>query len=287
MRKILLFILLSIFCFACDDDVDLTLPSEVNLDFLTAPQEALNGRLSVERLEIQLRKIEIIGRRNAGSDVNLERNFNSDGAFDALNNPHSSLSFDIPQGSYQNLNFNLVFERDDEEDDDIAEDIEEWLEDKEDGDDEDDDEEDGDGEEDRTAIVQLDDDDLAEDLGEIVEDYLEDVKPALLFTATVVRNNVRFKVVMPINESFLYNIPVLNADEGREITLVTNTTTNLEVVFNPEYWFAISSFESLNNADKGKLSNGETVVFLHKQINPNLFSLIINRIEESTFIRVK
>lgn len=265
MKKYLLLLVLSSLLFSCDDDTDLTLPSNVNLVFKVEPETALNGRLGVERLEIQLNRIEIIGQRSAGANVDLDRNFSETDGFIDIANSSDALNFDIPQGSYQSLSFRFGFVRD-TEDEDILEDIEDWLEEKAEGEEE---------------------EDLADDLGEIVEEYLEDIKPAFLFTAILTRNDQRFKLIMPINESFFYNIPVLNADDERAITLQTNSTSNFEMVFNPEYWFAITSYEALMNADKGKFDNDEVFIFLHKQINPNLFSLIINRIQESTFIRVK
>ncbi len=277
MRKYLQIIVLSFLLFSCDDDTDLTLPSSVNLSFGLASSTALNGRLEVENLQIQFNRIEIIGQRSAGANVNLERNFADNQGKVNVSNNNSVLNFDIPQGSYQNLNFRLSFMRD-LEDEDLLEDIDEWIEDKADGEEE---------------------EDLAEDLGEIVEEYLEDVNPPFLFTAILSRNGQRFKLIIPINESFFYNIPVLNADDGREITLLTNATNNFEIVFNPDYWFSITSYEALMNADKGKFEDDDnndddfndseegSFIFLHKQINPSLYSLIINRIQESTFIRVE
>ncbi len=277
MRKYLQIIVLSFLLFSCDDDTDLTLPSSVNLSFGLASPTALNGRLEVENLQIQFNRIEIIGQRSAGANVNLDRNFADDQGKVNVSNNNTVLNFDIPQGSYQNLNFRLSFMRD-LEDEDLLEDIDEWIEDKAEGEEE---------------------EDLAEDLGEIVEEYLEEVNPPFLFTATLSRNGQRFKLIIPINESFFYNIPVVNADDGREITLLTNATTNFEMVFNPDYWFSITSYEALMSADKGKFEDDEdsdndfsdseegSFIFLHKQINPSLYSLIINRIQESTFIRVE
>lgn len=269
---------------SCDSE-DMNLPAAVNLSLVAEPTQALDGNLSVNRLEIQLNKFEIRGERSAGGNILLDRNLSQQEGFYNIMQNSSSIEFDIPQGTYNALNLSIYFVKDEAEAEEITEDLNEWLEDEADEDEDDgdgdgdDEDEDEDGEGDRKAIGD-------ERLGEIVEEYLDKVTPALLFTADISISNKSYLLVMAMNEFTTYNIPVINNNGGNSVSLSRSSETNMEMVFNPEYWFNGTSLQALRNAEIAEIK-GQKVIFLHKQVNPNLYTLILNRIEESTQIRLK
>lgn len=264
MNKFLSFIFFLAVLSSCDEE-NLSLPTPVNLTFIVEPLQTLNDNIIVERVEINISKLEIEGSRDAGGNVFLDRNFNlEEGNINLRSQINNELSLDIPQGVYNNLKFRLNFQRDEEEREEITDELTEWLA----------------GDEDKTA------EEMAEDLGDIIEEYLEDVNPALLFTASANRNGTTFKIIMPLNDPVIFDIPFVNNDGSRSISLKRNERQEFDMIFNPDYWFSITSFEALNNAVKGTIE-GEEYVFLHKQVNSSLYNLIIGRIEESTVVRTK
>lgn len=264
MKRFLSFILYLTLVSSCDEE-NLSLPTPVNLTFIAEPLQTLNDNVIVDRVEINISRLEIEGTRDAGGNVFLERQLNlEEGNIDLRSQINNKTTIDIPQGIYNSLKFRLNFQQDEEEREEITDDLTEWLE----------------GDADKT------DEERAEDLGDIIEEYLEDVNPALLFTATASRNGTTFKIVMPLNDPVIFDIPFINNDGGRSISLIKDQRQDIKVIFNPDYWFSITSFEALNTAIKGTI-DGEDYVFLHKQVNSSLYSLIIERIEESTVAKTK
>lgn len=264
MKRILSLVFILALLSACDEE-NLSLPTPVDLTFIAEPLQTLNDNVIVNRVEINISRLEIEGKRDAGGDVFLDRQFNlEEGNIDLRSQINNKISLDIPQGIYNNLKFKLNFKQDDEEREEITDELTEWLADSDD-----------ETEEER-----------AEALGDIIEEYLEDVNPALLFTATATRNGTIFKIVMPLNESFVFDIPFINNDGGKNISLIKDQRQEFKLIFNPDYWFSITSFEALNDAQKGTIDE-EDYVFLHKQVNSSLYSLIVGRIEESTVVRTK
>ncbi len=249
---------------SCDEE-NLSLPTPIDLTFIAEPLQTLNDNIIVDRVEINISKLEIEGTRDAGGNVFLDRQFNlEEGYIDLRSQINNKISIDIPQGVYNNLKFRLNFQRDEEEREEITDDLTEWLA----------------GTESETA------EERAEALGDIIDDYLGDVNPALLFTATAGKNGTTFKIIMPLNDPVIFDIPFINSDGGRNISFIKDQKQEFKVIFNPDYWFSITSFEALNNAEKGTI-DGIDYVFLHKQVNSSLYSLIIGRIEESTVARTK
>lgn len=264
MKKILSLVFILTFLSACDEE-NLSLPTPVTLTFIAEPLQTLNNNLIVDGVVINISRLEIEGSRDAGGNVFLERQLNLvEGNINLRSQINNKIDIDIPQGIYNNLKFRLNFQRDEEESEEITDDLSEWLL----------------GDEDKTN------EERAEDLGDIIEEYLEDVNPALLFTATASRNGSTFKIVMPLNDPVIFDIPFMNNEGGRNISLIKDQKQELKVIFNPDYWFSITSFEALNNAQKGTIE-GEEYVFLHKQVNSSLYGLIIGRIEESTVVRTQ
>lgn len=265
IMKRLIFILCFLVTLSACDEENLSLPAPVELTFVAEPLQFLNESLIIDQLEINISKLEIIGDREAGRNIFLDRTFDEEkSSINLRSQINNKISLDIPQGAYNSLKFRMYFQRDEEEKDEITEDLTEWIEE----------------EADET------DEERAEDLGDIIEEYLEEVHPALLFTATASRNGKTFKIIMPLNDNVVFEAPYKNEDESRNISLIKDQHQDLELVFNPEYWFSITSFEALNHAQKGTI-DGEEYIFLHKRVNSSLYSLIIGRIEESTTVRVK
>jgi hypothetical protein len=270
MKRFLVFILFLVIMSSCDEE-NLSLPTPIELTFITEPLEALKDNLIVDRVEINLSRLEIEGLRDAGGNVFLERQLTQeDGYINLRSQINHKISIDIPQGFYNSLNFRLNFQRDEEEREEITEELTEWLEEEDDQDEDDED----------------DKEEREEDLGDIIEEYLEDINPAFLFTATASRNGTTFNIIMPLNDPIIFDVPFINNNGERNISLIKGQRQEFELVFNPDYWFSITSFDALNNAQKGIIEDKE-YVFLHKQVNSALYSLVIGRIEESTVVRNK
>jgi hypothetical protein len=213
-----IFIILLIMTSGCEKD-EYTLPVDFELKFRIADTPVMDGRLIVRSIALNLGSIEIEGRRAAGEDVFMTRKFD-DSRF-IIVRPHftsETIDFNIPQGIYDRLSFQLKFQPDPEEED-LYDDFQEWL---------------GDMEEGEEEI-----DDLREDLGDIIEDFLEDVSPCLIMHAEYFKNDESYNVVFVINDPLSLNIIAANAFGEREVILDRNIVNRGEIVFDPSIWFSI------------------------------------------------
>lgn len=278
----LVFAFLVLSFWGCDKE-EHTLPVDFNLQFEVDEKPVMEGRLTIESIIISLGSIDIDGRREVGENVFLTRKFES-GQIVYLNStsPENTLSFNLPQGIYNNLTFLLNFKPDPEEEE-LDDDFEDWLEDMEEGEEE--------------------IEDLQVDLGDIIEDYLDEVQPCILVKAIYQRNQIFYNIIFAFNDPLLLRIMARNADGGTGVTLRKDRINQGVIVLDPSYWFSVISPPILESAFPGIIDiddnqddddndndddddNYEKFIFLHKKINSQLFSTIHNRIEESTFLYI-
>ena len=248
----------------CEDQAEFTLPSDFELKFRIADTPVMDGKLIVRSIALNLGSIEIEGRRAVGEDVFMTRKYDDPRVI--IIRPHfttEAMDFNIPQGIYDRLLFQLKFQPDPEEED-LYDDFEDWLEDMEEG--------------------ELEIDDLREDLGDIIEDYLEDVSPCLIMHAEYFKNNELYNVVFVINDPLSLNLVATNIFGEREVILDKKIINRGEIVFDPSIWFSVVQSPVLESSFYGVI-DGDKYIFLHKRVNPLLFTTIYNRLDGSaTFL---
>ena len=260
----IIFIILLIVTSGCEPE-EHTLPVDFELKFRIAETPVMDGKLIVQSLALNLGSIEIEGRRAVGEDVFMTRKFDDPRVIIIRPNfTTEAIDFNIPQGIYDRLSFQLKFQPDPEEED-IYEDFDEWLEDMEEGEEE--------------------IDDLREDLGDIIEDYLEDVSPCVIMHAEYFKNNELYNVVFVINDPLSLNILASNIFGEREVILDRNIINRGEIVFDPSIWFSIVQPPVLESAFYGVIDD-EKYIFLHKKVNPLLFTTIYNRLDGSATLLI-
>jgi hypothetical protein len=259
-----IFVLLMILTSGCEKD-EYTMPVDFELKFRIAETPVMDGKVIVRSIALNLNSIEIEGRRAVGEDVFMTRKFD-DTRFITIR-PHfttEAVNFNIPQGIYDRLSFQLKF-RPDPGEEDLYDVFEEWLKDMEEG---------------EVAI-----DDLREDLGDIIEDYLEDVSPCLIMHAEYFKNNELFNVVFVINDPLSLNIIAANAFGEREVILDRNIINRGEIVFDPSIWFSVVQPTMLESSFYGVIDE-DRYIFLHKKVNPLLFTTIYNRLDGSATLLI-
>lgn len=260
-----LFSLLFIFLFSCDDKEEHTLPTDFSMQLKIDDQAVLNGLLTIESITINLKSIDIEGYREVGDDVFFTRTLDTGQKFIityASNPDFQTLEFNIPQGIYDPLFISLNFIPDAEEVG-IIDDIEYWLEDIDSG--------------------ELTEEDLQNDLGDIIEDYLEDINPCLILKGQYVRNQDTYKFVFAINDPISFKTKAQNKNGGSEVVFIKDIINNGKMVFNPSYWFSVITPAMI---DGFFIGTGEEVkyIFLHKYVNSQAYALVFNRIQESTYL---
>ena len=259
MRQVIL--LLSILTISCEKE-DYTLPVNVSMQFGIDETPVVNGLLKIESVAISLSSIDIVGYREIGEDVFFTRNFN-EGKYLVTDQKNYSemLYFDLPQGVYNPLIFNLRLLADEDEKD-LLEDIAEWQED----------------------LMNEDDmDELWEELGEIIEDYMEDVFPSLLIKGQYLRKSEVCQFLFLINDPIYLKVFAQNRNDGNEVLLSKNLDNKGRIIFNPEYWYSVVSPVILDAAYYGVIDD-KKYLFINKYINTQIYTAIFNRIEESTFL---
>lgn len=244
---------------------DFTLPASVNLRFSSTDSPVVDQNLSLEGLSFNLASIEIDGRRSVGGDIFQSKNL-SDGLRVQIQggSAKEQVPLTLPQGVYDRLTLVLKHQSDAQEAD-LDEGFDDWL---------------SDVREEKESAQ-----DLQEDLGDLIEDYLKEVNPSILLKGHYERNQISYQVIFVVNDVLSIKAVSKNKKGGQEVTLKKGITNTGVVKFDPAYWFSVVSPAMLEKAFIGDL-NGVKYIFIHKKINPELFTAVYNRIEESTFIQV-
>jgi hypothetical protein len=239
---------------------DYTLPVKFKMNFTIKDEPILGGSIVIEEIGLGLKSISILGYREEGGDVFLTRSFD-DGDFFVIKPTSNNVSvkLDIPQGVYNPISFSYTFQPDEEESD-LVEDLIEWLEDLNEG---------GDPLE------------LQEGLGNIIEDYLDDIEPCIMVKGKFTNGSGTKHIVMVVNDPLTFKILGSNRNGGPEVVLDKDATNVGNLQLNPSYWFSIITPEMLNSAIVGIIDDKEYIL-LSKYINTQVYTLLYNRIEQST-----
>ncbi|QEC51456.1 hypothetical protein EDD80_10133 [Anseongella ginsenosidimutans] len=255
-RSCLLLILLLPGC----EKQEFTEPAPFELEFSATGTPVMEGRLGFGDITMHPEKIEIEGIRSAGDDVFFERDLKA-GALTL--GQHPVLHFDLPQGIYNRLTINLSFEPDEEKEEEFEEELGDLLEDLQGG------------------VLSP----IAEAaLGELILDYREG-EPGFLYSGTYKHGQEEFELLLVINNPFVLNLTATNTSGSREIVLEKGKDNRAALYFDIEKWFSIVPAQLVEKSPKGT-ANGKTYVLIHKKLNPGLFNMLYNRIEQFTTLVV-
>jgi hypothetical protein len=246
-----------LFLSSCNRDKN-NAPVDIELNIKSNSELILNGNLTTEELYINLSKIDIIGTREVGENVNFTRGFSNRKKFNLINSSPEFLN--LPEGTYNSLLFNLSLINN-PEDNDLLEDITDWLEDF------------NEGEDDLLS--------LQEDLGEIIEGYINNRENTLFYKGKFTFNNHVKHVVFVLNNQDVLNLFSANTMDNQKLSLSKDVPMSAKIVFNPTYWFGNISATILNDAFIG-IMDDKPYILINKYINTHLYTNIFNRIEEST-----
>lgn len=240
-------------------------PVDVDVVLQSSSEPILNGNLTTQELYVFLKKIEILGIREVGENVNFTRAFDRNKKFNLLN--YSVEYLNLPEGVYSSLLFKLNFINN-PEDNDLIDEINDWLEDYSEGSDD---------------LISL-----KEDLGEIIIQYINSSQNALCFKGQFTFNNKVKYVVFVLNNEEVFGLFAKNTLDNQKLSLSKDLPMRAKIIFNPSYWFENISATILNNAYTGLVENQEYIL-INKYINSDLYTSIFNRLEESTsfFVETK
>jgi hypothetical protein len=256
-RSRIIFVLLLILTAGCAvDKYESTIPADLHIQFKIDKTPVMEGSLTVKSIAITLNSIEIDGKRTEGEDIYMTRKFDQPRQIKV--NDNEILNFNIPQGIYDRLAFNLKFAADLKENE-FNDDFKKWINDM-------------DGGEDLEV--------LQERLGAIIENFLDEVTPCVLMHAEYQSNQQLFNVYFVINDPLSLSLNALNRFGNREVIIDKNIINRGEIILNPSNWFSLTQPSVIENAIYGVI-DGEKYIFLHKKVNPLLFATIYNQFRDS------
>lgn len=239
---------------------EFTEPAPLELELSANETPAMEGRLVFGGITMHPFKIGIEGMRSAGDDVFFERDLRAD-VYSVAERP--SIHFDIPQGIYDRLTVNLSFEGDEEKEAEFEDELEDLLENLQ-----------------GTVLPPA----AEEALGELILDYREG-EPAFIYSGTYTGTGEELELLLVINDPFVLKATAVNGQGSREIVLEKGKNNKASLHFDVEKWFSIVPPNLVEKSPVGK-ANGKKYVLIHKKLNPGLFNMLYNRIEQYTTLVV-
>jgi hypothetical protein len=230
---------------SCGKD-ELTEPATVVCTFQVESQIPLGGALVFERIDLNLSRLDISGRRSGENDMFFSRKFDKlSGNFQLLQTEPSSTRLQIPQGTYESLVFYLTPNEEDYEFEYGST-----------------------GEDDETG-------DLAE--------YLLNAKPGVLVVARYTNGSVSFPVIISLNDDIRRFALEVSQAGLSTVVLRKEIVSQATVLIDPAYWFTAITTTMFENAVTFPL-NGEDAVVISEDYNENLYNLIAGRLEGSASV---
>lgn len=118
---------------------------------------------------------------------------------------------------------------------------------------------------------------------EIAFETFDDISDITIVINGIYKNNSN--VSIPIKFEFMsseyFSIVSEDYSGSTNIILDKDTPANALIQFNPLYWFDIVPLNLMENADLVNVSGTQTIL-INDSENDNIYSLIVNRIEQST-----
>jgi hypothetical protein len=266
-------ITLPLLIWSCEKE-DLTLPASLELSFSAEVRTALNGDVSLGSSEINSGSFRFIGKRNAAEDVDFTLRFDQPKRISLSDPSDKKVKADIPQGLYNSfdIQWNSIqsagnFQEFNEELEDFLDDLNE--------DDDGDDDDNGNNENGNPPSGIID------DLDDVVEAYFENISPGIMIEAELMDGNQSIKIIFVIDDELIMELKVRGHSGNNEISLDADVNNNLLVEFDTDYWMKPLSKQVFKRAWKAEMENGDKVIFIHKSINPDIYTILLGRLENA------
>lgn len=235
------FLVFLIILSGCGKD-ELTEPASVTCVFEATSATAMDDKLTIDRLDLNLAEIDISGRRTSEGDMFFTRKFNTDnGRFELFSDEVQSTLFQVPQGSYQSLVFYPTL-REDEYEFEYGN---------------------NDGEEDETGDLEV---------------YVARARPGLLIVGRYRDGVDDFPVIVSLNDDIRRF--AVEAIQGGSTSVVLQKEIPARAVFSfdPQFLFTPVTGEMLRNAATFPLGSAQAVV-ISEDYNVQMYNLLASRIQ--------
>lgn len=233
---------------SCDKD-ELTEPATLYFRTTASTSAVMDGALVIDRLELNIAKLDISGRRVSENDMYFTRNLNKEtGHFTLLPEISAAATLQIPQGAYQTLVFYTTLREEDYE----------------------------------FESGSTGDDDETGDLAE----YLQKAKPGLLLTGRYTNANGSFPVVVSLNDDIRRFAIDATQNGMPEVTLQKEITSSATLMLDPNYLFVPITEANLLAARAFSL-NGEQAVVISEEYNAALYSQLAGRIQGAVTLTIE
>ncbi len=283
-RALLLIATLFFLLKSCQKE-DFSLPADVYLEFSASSVTALDGGLEFSSSGMMIHSFRFLGERNTASDIDFVKELEHGSVYNVFSDSQPEILVNIPRGPYEEFHLDINIPEGTGDLPAIHQQIEDWLR-RVDGDDDDDDDDgdDDDGDDDDGDDDDGDDDDgdenitdLENDLGTIITGYLESIQPGMIMQGILTVSDLDYSVFFVAEDDLLLSLQVKNSEMTRQIILQEGENI-LQIRFDPEKWFSPLSEQILESAWVGRVNN-ERIIFIHKKINPELYTILLSRLE--------
>ncbi|MDX5448878.1 MAG: hypothetical protein LPK47_10935 [Bacteroidota bacterium] len=252
----------------CSKD-EFTRPTTLELQFHQDYGYAINGSLHFDEIKMRPSRVEIDGLRSVAEDIYLKTDYNPSVTWLCSQEPVES--YEVPQGDYDRIEFTYTWRQDIDLEEDQTKLIDRWYQDKYNGE---------------------DPDDLLDDMGDIVEEYIEtnddnEDQPAFMLLGEYYSGGKTYLVVFVINDPWSLRAVSRNTSNTSSVVLQEGMTNLGTFDMDPSDWFTQIGASVMDNADKGLMDNGQFVILLHKKVNSQIFTSVLNRLNQSAVIEFK
>ncbi len=239
----------AIFLIGCDKD-DMTEPATVNCSVTTLSASAMEGQISIDRIDLNLSEIDISGRRTNGEDMFFTRTFNlQSGNFPLLDEVTPTTVFQIPQGAYESLVFYTTLREQDYEFEFGS----------------------GEDENDETG-------DLAE--------YIQNAKAGLLIVGRYTNGEVEFPVVVALNDDLRRFAIEASQQSSPSVVLRRNSPSVGTLTVDPDYLFKFITSAMLENAIRFPLGD-EQAVMISEDYNESIYNQLAGRMQGAVALTIE
>ncbi len=232
----------------CSKD-ELTEPATLHFQATISTTTAMGGMLVIDRLELNISKLDISGRRVNENDMYFTRSLNKEtGYFTLLPETSAAITLQIPQGAYETLVFYTTLREEDYEFEFGS-----------------------DGDDDETGDLQ---------------EYITKAKPGLLLTGRYTNGDVTFPVVVSLNDD-IRRIAIDATQNGMpSVILQKEIVSQATLILDPTYLFVPITSTALESARAFPL-NSEQAVVISEEYNAAIYSQLAGRIQGAVTLTIQ
>lgn len=243
-----LLLLVQFFFAACDKD-ELTEPATLHLEAQATSTTAMDGLLVIDRLVLNISKLDVSGRRLAEGDMYFSRNLDAkSGNFEIWPEASAPTILQIPQGAYETLVFYTTLREEDYE----------------------------------FEYGSDDDDDETGDL----QEYITYARPGLFLVGRYTHGAVTFPVVISLNDD-IRRLAIDATQAGMPTVILQKEITALATLtLDPAYLFLSITSAQLEAAQAFPLENEQAVV-ISEEYNSTLYNQLAGRIQGAVTLTVE